>query len=369
VGFAVTQAQAQTYSVIYSFGLAGTNPAAGLIPDQLGNLYGTAGSGGADQDGTVFELDTSNTETTLHTFTRTKDGANPLAPLIHDPASNFYGTTVEGGDLNCQRAGCGTVFRLNTDGKYKLLYRFTGEPDGKFPDGSLVRDAAGNLYGTTSEGGVNGFGTIFKLDLTGVETVLHSFDGSSEGAFPKSGLVQDQLGNFYGTTSAGANLYGSVFKLDTSGTLTSLYEFNGGDDGGTPYGPLLLDAAGNLYGTTVNGGTHGLGTVFKLDTDSLESVLYSFTGGDDGAGPQAPLIQNKKGVLYGTTSSGGINDGGAVFKLDPTTGKIKILHTFAGGTDGAVPHGGLVHGINGLLYGTTFLGGTFEEGTVFELSP
>ena len=369
--FGSRPALAQNYIVVYSFlGSDDSHPLAGLIRDSVGNLYGTASSGGASSNGAVFKLDTSYTETVLHSFTGVKDGAVPAAGLIHDLAGNFYGTTQGGGDLACDRFGCGTVFRLNAAGKYKLLYRFVGGTDGKFPSAGLVRDDLGNLYGTTSQGGPYGYGTVFKLDPTGTETVLHSFAGGPEGAFPQAGLVLDQAtGNLYGTTNAGANGGGALFELDPSGNLTSLYVFNG-LDGANPYASLLRDAAGNLYGTTANGGASGDGTVFELDTTGAEIVLHSFTGVADGSNPRAPLIQDAKGTLYGTAVSGGAGGLGVVFKMDPISGKVKVLHSFAGGTtDGNSPLAGLIPGRDGFLYGTTYLGGAVDEGTVFRIAP
>src|SRR5271157_4610665 len=276
---------------------------------------------------------------------------------------------------------------------YGVLYTFTGSPDGAVSDGGLVRDAQGNLYGTTSQGGdpacTNGCGTVFKVNTTGNETVLYSFTGGADGAYPGAGLLRDAQGNLYGTTGQGGALAcnapngcGTVFKVDTTGKETVLYSFTGGADGSTPEAGLLPDAQGNLYGTTSQGGdpacTNGCGTVFKVDTTGKETVLYSFTGLPDGASPTAGLVQDAQGNLYGTTSQGGdpacTNGCGTVFKVD-TKGKKTVLYSFTGGADGAIPYAGLARDAPGNLYGTAQRGGnlactgpTNGCGTVFKLT-
>jgi uncharacterized repeat protein (TIGR03803 family) len=308
-------------TVLYSFtgGADGAKPLAGLIRDLAGNLYGTTFSGGASGYGVVFKLDTTGTETVLHSFTEKPGGANPEAGLIQDSAGNLYGTTGGGG-----ASGLGVAFKLDTTGTEKLLHSFTGGADGESPQAGLIRDAAGNFSGTTYKGGGasgcgdRGCGVVFKLDTTGTETVLYSFPGTeADGAYPYSGLIRDSAGNLYGTTYAGgASHNGVVFKLDTTGTETVLYSFIGGVDGGLPYAGLTRDLAGNLYGTTYSGGASNNGVVFKLN-ETGETVLYSFTGGADGANPRAGLIRDSAGNLYGTTLSGGTSNQGVVFMLKP----------------------------------------------------
>src|SRR5271157_2663432 len=274
---------------------------------------------------------------------------------------------------------------------YGVLYTFTGSPDGAVSDGGLVRDAQGNLYGTTYYGGNsactgpfgNGCGTVFKVDTTGKETVLYSFTGGADGAIPYAGLLRDAQGQLYGTTSQGGDLAcnapngcGTVFTVDTTGKETVLYSFTGGADGASPTAGLLPDAQGNLYGTTSQGGdpacTNGCGTVFKVDMTGKETVLYSFTGtGGDGAYPYAGLVQDAQGNLYGTTSQGGdpacTNGCGTVFTVN-TTSKETVLYSFTGtGGDGVQPSAGLVLDTLGNLYGTTVQGGASGYGTVFKV--
>jgi uncharacterized repeat protein (TIGR03803 family) len=307
----------------------------GLVRDPAGNLYSTTVAGGANDIGTVFKLDSSGKETVLHSFAG-PEGSYPYAGLIRDAGGNLYGTTL--GDVHCTY-GCGTVFKLDRAGKVTLLYSFKGGTDGAQPYGGLVRDNEGNLYGTTLAGGSSncdgeGCGIAFRLDMNGKETILHIFTGGSDGGNVFDGLVRNSAGNLYGTTSSGGSSpeYGIVFKLDPSGQETVLYNFTGGTDGGSPYSGLVQDVKGNLYGTTVFGGdlscsvdgvAPGCGTVFKLDTTGRETVLYSFTGGRDGATPIGGLVIDSAGNFYGTASQrGDLSCGsgigcGVVFDLTP----------------------------------------------------
>ena len=249
------QAQNYTESVLHSFAgrIDGTEPLfSGVIRDPAGNLYGTTYSGGTSNYGTVFKIDTSGNETVLYSFTGRADGRTPYAGLVRDQAGRLYGTTYNGGLRTAMcTSGCGVVFEVNANGQEKVLHYFTGGADGALPIGGLIRDEAGNLYGTTQMGGASGSGTVFKLDATGVETVLYSFAGVPDGQYPFAGLIRDSAGNLYGTTSNGGAIgFGTVFKLDAAGHETVLYSFTGGSDGGSPQAPLLRDKNGNLYGTT-----------------------------------------------------------------------------------------------------------------------
>ena len=354
---------AQSFLTLHSFGGGsdGATPQAGLIRDAAGNLYGTTSGGGSGAQGTVFKIDTSNRESVRYSFTGVPDGATPQATLIMDAAGNLYGTTVGGGSSNE-----GTVFKIDTSNHESVLYSFTGGSDGATPLAGLIRDAAGNLYGTTYAGGSGGIGlgTVFKIDTSDHESVLHSFTGGSDGESPEAGLIMDAAGNLYGTTfGGGSSRYGTVFKIDTSNHESVLYSFTGGSDGGDPQAGLIMDAAGNLYGTTSEGGSgNAQGTVFKIDTSNHESVLYSFTGGSDGGGPQAPLIMDAAGNLYGTTFQGGIGvcapaqGCGTVFKID-TSNHESVLYSFTGGSDGGNPQATVIMDAAGNLYGTTSQGG------------
>jgi uncharacterized repeat protein (TIGR03803 family) len=371
----VPAAPAQTFKVLHQFksGFGGINPEAGVVLDATGNLYGTTLNDGALASGTVFKLSAGGKEKVLYSFAGIGgDGAFPYyGSLVRDSSGNLYGTTDQGGtyDQVCL-FGCGTVFKIDASGKETVQYRFTGaNGDGYGPFQGLVRDSSGNLYGTTLFGGAGGSGTVFEVDPTGKETVVYSFTGSADGGLPGSGLIRDAKGNLYGTTSSGGSSFaGTVFTVDPSGHETVLYSFLDSTDGGVPEAGLIRDSAGNLYGTTLLGGTASQGTVFKLDPSGTETVLYSFTGGADGGSPsEGSLLRDSAGNLYGTTPQGGASDFGVVFKLAPT-GKFTVLHSFSG-RDGKIPYGTLVRDKAGNLYGTTYEGGAFGGGVVFKIAP
>jgi uncharacterized repeat protein (TIGR03803 family) len=373
---AVASARAQTFEMLHSFTDRpdGSEPFSSLLRDKAGRLYGTTYLGGTAGAGTVFVVDETGTETVLHSFTGGADGGFPLAGLVQDTAGNLYGTTRSGGDF-----GNGTVFRLKGH-KETVLHSFTVEPDGAEPAGGLLRDKAGNLYGTTIRGGAFASGIVFKVDRDGAETVLYNFCSQGncmDGANPSAGLIRDASGNLYGTTvSGGTSVLGSgtVFKLDTDGVESVLYSFSGGADGGTPQSGLVRDAAGNLYGTTSFGGdlncnsTLGCGTVFKLDTNLEETVLHAFTGANDGALLFGSLVLHGDN-LYGTAAINGASGYGTVFKLTKS-GRLTVLHSF-NHLDGAFPQAALLRDREGTLYGTTESGGNLNCncGTVFKLTP
>ncbi len=364
---AVRPAQAQTLTVLHGFGGPdGANSEASLVRDTQGNLYGTTYGGGAHGYGTVFMVSASGIEKTLFSFAGGLDGGYPLGSLVRDAQGNLYGTTSQGGVRHA-----GTVFMVTRSGKEQVLYAFGGK-DGASPCSNLIQDAQGNFYGTTEAGGVNGSGTVFKLTLSGVETVLYSFTGGADGSEPYAGLVQDVQGNLYGTTlQGGAHGAGTVFRVTLSGIETVLYNFTGGADGLEPYGGLVLDPQGNLYGTTLEGGAYGYGTVFEVFPSSgIIRVFHSFTGtGGDGADPYAGLVRDSNGNLYGTTYYGGTSGYGTVFMVTPLFSIYRVLYSFTAGTDGAGPIGGLVRDTPGNLYGTTLWYGANGAGTVFKLTP
>ncbi len=265
--------------------------------------------------------------------------------------------------------GCGAIFKLSPPGAVTALYTFTGGSDGGKPHDTLIADAAGNLYGTTLRGGAHNFGVVFKLTPGGVETVLHSFAGGGDGAEPTAGLIMDGAGNFYGATTGDGRLNaGTVFKLAPDGTQTVLHAFSPQRDGARPLGGVIMDKHGNLYGAAYNGGDNRRGGIFKIRPNGKFSVLYSFTGGADGSGPESDLIMDRQGALYGVTmQGGGPCNCGVVFRLAPD-GTETVLHSFTN-FDGSSPGAGLIMGERGNLYGITFFGGRHGVGTVFQLSP
>jgi uncharacterized repeat protein (TIGR03803 family) len=383
----------------------GKDPYGGLIFDAAGNLYGTTTVGGAYKKGTVFELIPGAhggwSEKVLHSFSG-KDGRGPMASLTFDATGNLYGTT-NGGGAN----GVGTVFELSPgkNGKWseKVLHSFNNNgKDGYNPyAASVIFDATGSLYTATAYGGGHGHGAVFQFTPGNngqwTQTALYSFciaSGCADGSGPVGTLIFDAAGNLYGSTGAGGTGNscgegcGTVFQLTpgTNGwTETVLYSFAGGADGQQPNAPLIFDAAGNLYGTG-GGGANGDGTVFELSPDGggkwTETVLHSFGNGTDGREPLANLIFDAAGNLYGTTAFGGADAGGTVFELSPGsngTWTETVLHNFCfsgnGCKDGRNPEAGLVFDPAGNLYGTTYTGGTYRRscgsqcGVVFRLKP
>jgi len=382
----------------------GRGPESTLIRDAAGNLYGTTYYGGGHASGALFKVDSAGNQTVLYKFCSVTDsttgyctdGLYPLAGVIQDSQGNLYGTTTKGGKYNA-----GTIFEWQkSTGAEIVLYSFGSfVGDGANPYASLIQDAAtGNLYGTTYNGGAKNAGTIFefKANSTGPDIVLYSFCSASlcsDGLNPYAGVIRDAAGNLYGTTLYGGQWGdGTVFQLNSNGSEKVLYSFcsvanfPGGPlcfDGKYPYGNLVQDASGNLYGTTYFGGDAATaynvgGTVFKLDSNNTETVLHSFCSVlnaasvcTDGALPVAGLVQDSTGNLYGTTSFGGGNNEGTVFKWDKSTGEEAVLYNFCSDlsgeicTDGKNPLGGLVNGTSGNVYGTTYAGGTYDAGTVF----
>lgn len=375
---ATPSARAGTFGILHAFTGSpdGANPYANLIQDTAGNLYGTTESGGASGAGTVFEISSTGTETILYSFTGGSDGSNPFAALVQDTAGNLYGTTAFGGS-----GGLGTVFKLSTTGKETVLHNFQGGTDGCYPFGSLIRDAAGNLYGTTEDCGASDFGTVFKLAKGGKETILHSFAGPPlDGEFPNfTSLLMDAKGNLYGVTEQGGSGAcggvgcGTLYKLSKSRKLTVLYAFHGGPkDGCDVFGTPAIDSKGNFYGTANACGATGAGIVWKVTKKGVETVLHNFSSqATDGQEPIAGVILDAKGNLYGTTYQGGPRNLGTVYKLSKK-GKLTLLQTFTG-TNGSYLYAGLLQDASGNLYGTTLYGGTGDEctnncGTVYKIT-
>ena len=352
------------------------------------------------------------TETVIHSFSGNPDGANPFAGLAMDAAGNLYGITAYGGTATNCTSGCGTVFELSPDGtgrwREHILYSFKGTPDGSEPDGALALDSAGNVYGTTYFGGASpnctlGCGTVFKLQpaLNGrwSERVLYSFTGTPDGANPWAVKpVQDAAGNIYGTTYYGGDNTncttgcGTVFELSPTGgkyTEKVLHSFTAFGDGSLPIQGVIFDSAGNLFGTTVYGGdftncTLGCGVAYELTPSPTggwtENSIYTFNGVSDGVHPGASLIFDAAGNLYGTAFDGGNNTNcttgcGIVYELSPNGGSNwteTTLHAFTSVPDGAHSSGSLIIDSAGNLYGTTFYGGNATNclygcGTVFEV--
>jgi uncharacterized repeat protein (TIGR03803 family) len=363
IGLAAGSAHAD-FKVLHAFtgGADGSSPAHTLLIDKAGNLYGTTEGGGAHDAGTVFEIAPDGTKTILYSFGGGRDGDIPEASLLMDGAGNLYGTTFEGG-IHCRDFGCGTAFKLAPDGTKTTLYAFLRRK-GENPLGQLIESKSGDFYVAARGGGDSGGGSVLKLLPDGTANVLHDFGGGNDGASP-SGVIR--VGHkFYGTTEfGGAHGTGTVFKLVPPHAERVVHSFGGAGDGATPTDTVTADDAGNLYGMTFEGGAHDDGTVYKIAADGTESVLYSFKGGDDGANPTGTLTLDASGNLYGVTA--GITNCGTVFKLAPDGSKT-TLHQFNCSTDGFDAWGGLTFDAKGRLYGTTRSGGPGSNGVVFRLT-
>ncbi len=371
--FSVTPAiagQQSTLNTLRAFGGTGSpdggNPSASLLLGSDGNYYGTSQAGGANSLGTLYSINPSGALTTLHTFgATTSDGGNPAAALVQGSDGKFYGTTLNGGDN-----GYGTVFQYTPGGELITLHSFGNTvTEGSNPEGPLVLGKDGNFYGTTVGGGANFLGTVFRITPAGVITTLHSFGTvATDGSNPAAGLVVATDGSFYGTTySGGISGKGTVFNITPSGALTTLFSFST-SDGANPAAALLLANDGTLYGTTESGGANGLGAIFKISAAGSPSTIYSFGGStSDGATPDSTLLMGGDGNLYGTTRSGGAHAKGTVFEIT-TGGTLTVLYSFGNSTaDGVGPIAGLAGGTGGSFYGTTYSGGVNGTGTVFKL--
>lgn len=376
LAFSASPTLASHFTVLHAFDYGEQNPESSSLAYDGQAFYGTTywGSGGAclPSCGTVFRILPGGKETTIYTFKGGSDGAYPTAGVTFGPDGALYGTTsAGGGSVNC-REGCGTVFRLTTDGKETILHAFNGR-DGAVPLGAVIFDSRGNLFGTTSQGGgkSRAEGTIYRIGRGGQETLLHVFHNDGrDGVWPSTRLSMDSRNNLYGTTSEGGKYAsGTVFKVASDGVETILYAFRDLSDGGFPQSDLLIDAKRNLYGTTEFGGDIDFGTVFKVTPAGVETVLHSFAGAasNDGTYPFGGVIADDAGNLYGTTTGNGGGGDGNVYRLAPD-GTLKLLHNFIG-TDGSMPRQTLATDNLGSLYGTTPMGGPTQCGcgTVFRV--
>ena len=353
----------------FSGGAGGRYPDSGLTAGPDGDFYGTTTFGGAYGLGTVYKITPAGVHTVLYSFTGGPgDGQNPASGLELGDDGVFYATTTAGGAF-----GRGTFFKITTAGVVTTLYSFAGTASsGENPQG-LTLLADGNFYGTTTAGGANGRGTIFRMTAQGVQTVLHSFAPGAAGHTPVAGLSPNRDGYLYGVTYyGGTNDVGTIFRIAPDGTgYTTLHSFAGGPaDGQYPGTKLRNVADGTLYGSTGGGGAGGKGTIFRYDPISgAASVIHSFAGGpDDGNHPSCRLRVGIDGNLYGVTFYGGYFDRGTFFRITPA-GTLAVLHSFAGGTDGQGPNSSLLVTADGDFYGTTIAGGVTNNGTIYRIRP
>ncbi len=393
----IAPAQAQTFNVIHNFTgrQDGASPFTGLTVDSGGNLYGTSYAGGNGHYGTVFTLNGSGSDwtlTPLYNFQGGNDGAGPISQPVFGPDGALYGSTSAGGGGACLNSngyrGCGTIYKLRPPARApgsvivnwssNAIYSFTGT-NGAYPQGPLLFSPDGKIFGTTINGGANGYGLVYSLTNSGGawnESVL--YQGSQNGGqYPWGGLIADASGNYYGTFSQGSShQYGAVFKLSPNGsgwTQSTLHAFSfHGTDGANPQSALVFDRSGNMYGTTVHSNGGG-GTVFEMTSSGgswTYDYLYGFTGGIN-IGPYDKLVMDSAGNLYGTTFADGRYGLGSVFKLTRSgdSWTYTSLHDFTGGSDGGNPMCSLVFDGDGNIYGTASDGGTYNLGVVFEITP
>jgi uncharacterized repeat protein (TIGR03803 family) len=385
---------------IYTFEL-GSSPA-GIVQASDGNFYGNATAGGANNCGVLFRFETNGTQTLLYTFQGKVDGATPVASLVQGTNSLLYGMAQSGGANNS-----GAIFDIGTNGAFTSLYSFAAgaktssgrftNADGSSPVSALTLGADGNFYGTTQYGGVNGYGTLFRLTHSGALTLLYTFSNSVDGGTPSAPLLQYTNGLLYGTTTTGGgNGLGTVFQTTISGQIASLYAFTGTNDGNDPQVGLVDGHDGFLYGACSgsnieSGPLHsGNGILFKVDTNGNFVLLYSFTGGIttmstsgaynnfDGGYPYA-LLRGTDGYYFGVAAYGGEDSSGSLFEFSGQPSAFPdfgpILAFFSGvyyvgsGTDGdGCTPWSLIQAKDGTLYGTTLLGGTNNDGTIFSYS-
>jgi uncharacterized repeat protein (TIGR03803 family) len=380
---AMQPAQAQRFHVLHEFQngpFDGASPAGALVRDEAGNLYGTTGHGGLNQEGVVYKIDPTGAESILLSFDGT-NGAGPFAGLVLDQAGNLYGTAGAGPNDE------GVIFRVSPSGEETVLFDFPAKlPIGPIqPIGGLLMDRGGNLYGATTLGGngncIDGCGTIYRLDTAGKAHMLHQFTGGADGFSPLGSLIADADGNLYGVAQVGGDFNcsadpfegegcGTVFRIAKNGKFTVLHAFHGGTDGEIPQAGLVLNkATGNLYGATTGGNKSGNGLIFQISPKGKYKVVHQFTG-TDGSSPNGGLILDEAGNIYGTTQGGGSNGLGTAFAMNAAF-QLKVLHNFTGGRDGFAPLTGLTLDPAGNLFGTAFknLRTKHDVGDVFEITP
>lgn len=364
--FTAVASRAQTFTTLadFNYGNGGQPYLMSLVQGLDGDFYGVTPVGGANGPyGTIFRITPQGTLTVLHSFAGS-DGAFATAGLIQTTNGTSYGTTETGGDKFS-----GTAFKFSPGGTLTTLHSFCAQincVDGEQPDAPLIQASTGSLYGTTQLGGANSHGTIFKVTRRGTVSTLYSFcalPGCVDGGGTNAPLVQATNGSLYGTS------YTTFFKINAAGKLTTLHTF-GDTEGHAIVGGLIQATDGNFYGTASSGGPTGrnAGTVFKITPRGVLTTLHSFDI-TDGVSPYAGLVQGPDGNFYGTTFLGGANSSGTLFRISPV-GDFATLYNFCaqtGCSDGSRPSGGLLLGTNGILYGSTWGGGTFNEGTIFSL--
>jgi uncharacterized repeat protein (TIGR03803 family) len=351
-----------TFSSLGWFEPDGLEPASPLLLGRDGALYGTTSEGGRYGSGTLFKLDPDLGLKLLHSFSYTRDGANPRSTrLVRGRGTVLLGTTPRGGPLEG-----GTVFKFHERTGLKLLHGFAGSGAGNSAAIPLTRGRDGAFYGTTRNGGAFDHGTVFRIDERGRYGILHSFSEATDGANPEAPLVWGRDRGLYGSTwGGGAFGIGTLFKITPAGAFTQLHSFGFWVDGDRPEKPLALGRDGALYGASSGGGAFWSGTLYRIDAKGKFSVLHDFDHDVDGAYPSAPLVKARDGLLYGSTLVGGARGGGTLFRFN-VDGRFELLRHLDRAHDGSFPSA-LIQARDGALYGTTNSGGAFDSGTVFRL--
>ncbi|HWA90053.1 MAG TPA: choice-of-anchor tandem repeat GloVer-containing protein [Rhizomicrobium sp.] len=380
IATAAGMAEARGLKVLHAFkgGKDGGEPESGLVADGQGNFYGTTRQGGKGEChdffgnvagcGTVFKITAAGKKVMLYTFKGKKDGGAPVGTLAVGADGSVYGATQSGGIFCPQQTdGCGTVFKIGPDGKQTTLHRFQAGTDGATPRAGVILGGDGNIYGTTYSGGsdncTGGCGTVFKLTPSGEETILHRFDGGTDGLSPWGEMVFDDSGNLYGTTSSGGSSEctfscGTLFKIKPNGTKVILHNFGADvEDGSDPMGGLTFDDKGTLWGTTLQGGDHVRGTLYKMTRNGKVSVAWAFGAFEDGAFPSSGVVFDGLGNLYGALPTDGSGGPGMIFKYSIADQTESIVYPFPPLPAGREPYGALALDANGNLYGTTDSGG------------
>ena len=358
---------AQTYTDLYNLGTNSgdpTDPAwMGLFAQgRDGNLYSTTQTGGMINCGAAFQFTPAGKMNPLYSFMNKNDGCFPNGGLTLGTDGSFYGTTSAGGSV-----GAGTVFKITSGGAFTLLHTFNGTTEGVPADVPPIQGLDGNYYGTTSDGGLEVFGTVYKMTPSGVLTVLYTFPGTSGLAYPMA-VTLGTDGNFYGTAlGGGVNKFGGVFKISPQGNLTVLHSFSGTPDGQTPKGAIIQASDGNFYGTTEAGGANGFGSIYKMTPSGALTIIHSFNEDQFGLHPLAGLVQATDGKFYGAAAS--LGSFGVIFQItsNGTYAVLVSLTNVAGADPGANPQVSLFQHTNGTLYGDTYGGGSQIEGVVYSL--
>lgn len=348
------------FSLIKGFTDWGTAPKGNLFKNDDGNFYGVTSEGGTNNYGTIFMLTPAGEITMLKQFSYYADGANPTGELVKGADGYLYGTTSSGGTNSY-----GTIFKISVSGDFSVIKHLSYTTDGAHPYGHLTLASDGNFYGITYNGGSTGAGTIFKLTPGGVYSVIHTLTLATEGANCYSSLTEGSDGNLYGTTYGGGQYsYGTVFKVTKGGTLTVIKQLNAAD-GTHPQSDIIEAKDGNFYGTCYNGGQFSTGVIFKITKAGVYSVVKNFSPSADGGYPYGGLMLDTDGSLYGITSYSGSKGGGTVYKFT-TAGAYSVIHPIDYNTEGNTSYSALVKGNDGSLYAMTSAGGTYNFGTIFK---